>query len=179
MLCMMGHPILRLGGLLGEPVAEDGEGKPEADHGVGDDDAGEDEDTEAGEGEETSVKAGSCAREGPPGEGFDDECEGEDGEGEGDSCGGGTDAEELETGSHGPVKERGFFEVPNVVGVESDPVVAKKHLAGDLGVDGVGVVEERRSDESEACVAEEPESNQDDAVALDRGIGGRGHVISV
>ncbi len=30
------------------------------------------------------------------------------------------------------------------VGVEGDPVVAEEHLAGDLGVDGVGVVEQRR-----------------------------------
>ena len=91
------------------------------------------------------------------------------------------DAEELEAGGHGPVEERGLFEVADAVGVEGDPVVAEEHLAGDLGVDGVGVVEEGRSEEGEAGVEEEPESDEDEAVsALDRGLGrASGHVNSV
>ena len=76
------------------------------------------------------------------------------------------DAEEFEAGGHGPVEERGFFEVADAVGVEGDPVVAEEHLAGDFGVDGVGVVEEGWSDEGEAGVEEEPESEEDEAVAL-------------
>ena len=103
------------------------------------------------------------------GEGFDDECEREDGEGEGEACGGGVDAEEFEAGGHGPVEERGFLEVADAVGVEGDPVVAEKHLAGDFGVDGVGVVEQGRGEEGEACVEEEPEGEEDEAVA--RGLG--------
>ena len=75
------------------------------------------------------------------------------------------DAEELEAGGHGPVEERGFFEVADAVGVEGDPVVAEEHLAGDFGVDGVGVVEQRGGEEGEAGVEEEPEGDEDEAVA--------------
>ena len=60
----------------------------------------------------------------------------------------------CEAGGHRPVEERGFFEVADAVGVERDPVVAEEHLAGDLGVDGVGVVEQRRGEEGEAGVEE-------------------------
>src|SRR5580698_9278128 len=48
-IAKMGHPVLWLVGLFGEPVAIEGEGEPEADERVGDDDPGEDEDAEAGE----------------------------------------------------------------------------------------------------------------------------------
>ena len=109
--------------------------------------------------------------EGAAGEGFEDECESEDGEGEREARGGGVEAEELEAGGHGPVEERGFFEVADAVGVEGDPVVAEEHLAGDFGVDGVGVVEEWRGEEGEAGVEEEPESEEDEAVAAYRGSG--------
>ena len=64
-------------------------------------------------------------------------------EGEWEAGGGGVDAEEAEAGGHGPVEEGGLLEVADAVGVEGDPVVAEEHLAGDFGVDGVGVVEER------------------------------------
>ena len=64
-----------------------------------------------------------------------------------------------------PVEERRFFEVADAVGVERDPVVAEEHLAGDLGVDGVGVVEQRRREQREAGVEEEPERDEDEAVA--------------
>jgi hypothetical protein len=43
-------------------------------------------------------------------------------------------------GGHGPVEEWGLLEVADAVGVEGDVVVAEEHLAGDFGVDGVGVV---------------------------------------
>ena len=66
------------------------------------------------------------------------------------------DPEDAEAGGHGPVEEWGFFEVADAVGVEGDPVVAEKHLAGDFGVDGVGVVEERRGEEGEAGVEGQP-----------------------
>ena len=120
--------------------------------------------------------------EGSAGEGFDDEGEGEDGEGEGEACGGGVDAEEFEAGGDGPVEERGLFEVAYAVGVEGDPVVAEEDLAGDLGVDGVGVVEQWRGDEGDGGVEEEPEGDEDEAISLDLDMrfGGRGgHVNSV
>jgi hypothetical protein len=76
------------------------------------------------------------------------------------------DAEEAEACGHGPVEERGFFEIADAVGVEGDPVVAEEHLAGDFGVDAVGVIEERRGEEGEAGVEKEPESEEDEAVAV-------------
>ena len=150
----MGDTMLGLGFLFGEPVAEEREGEPEAEVGVGDDDAGEDEDAEAGEKDETSVEACSCGVKGAAGEAFEDQGKGEDGEGEGKARGGGVDAEEFVAEGHAPVEEGGFFEVADAVGVEGDPVVAEEHLAGDFGVDGVGVVEEWGGDEGEAGVEE-------------------------
>jgi hypothetical protein len=176
-MCLMGVLVLWLVGLFGEPVAVEGEGEPEADHCIWDGDAGEDEDAEAGEEDEAGVEAGSGAgfrslkaTEGAAGEGFDDECQRENCECEWETGGGGADAEEFEAGGHAPVEERGLFEVADTVGVEGDPVVAEEHLAGDLGVDGVGVVEQWWGDEGEACVEEEPESEKDKAVALDFGL---------
>ena len=64
---------------------------------------------------------------------------------------------DAHAGGHGPVEERGFLEVADAVGVEGDVVVAEEHLAGDFGVDGVGVVEERRGEEGEAGVEGDPE----------------------
>ena len=77
------------------------------------------------------------------------------------------DAEEAEAGGHGPVEEGGLLEVADAVGVEGDPVVAEEHLAGDFGVDGVGVVEERWREEGEAGVEGDPEYEDDEAVAAD------------
>jgi hypothetical protein len=152
--------------LFGEPVAEDGEGEPKAEVRVGDDDAGEDEDAEAGEQDEAGIEASSYGAKGAAAEAFEGESEAEDGEGEGKARGGGVDAEEFVAEGHAPVEERGFFEVADAVGVEGDPVVAEEHLAGDFGVDGVGVVEERRGDEGEADVEDEPEGDEDQAVAV-------------
>jgi hypothetical protein len=45
--------------------------------------------------------------------------------------------------------------------------VAEEHLAGDLGVDGVGVVEEWGREEGEAGVEDEPEQGEDESVAVD------------
>ena len=56
--------------------------------------------------------------------------------------------------------------------------MACQHLAGDLGVDGVGVVQQRRREECEARVEDEPEDEEREAVAIE----GRefdGHVVSV
>ena len=53
-------------------------------------------------------------------------------------------AEELGASCHRPIEERSFFEIADAVGVECDPIVTEKHLAGDFSVDGVGVVEQWR-----------------------------------
>jgi hypothetical protein len=104
------------------------------------------------------------------GEGFDEEGEGKEGEGErearghgqGARRGGAEELEEAHGGGHRPIKQRGFFEVANAVGIEGDIVVAEEHLAGDFGVDGVGVVEERGSEEGEAGVEREPQREDEE-----------------
>ena len=153
------------GGLFGAPEGVEGEGGPEADGRVGDGDAGEDEDAEAGQGDEGGVEAGAGAAEGAAGEGFDEEGEREDGEGEGQARGHGESVwsscpKELggfHAGGHRPVEERRLFEVADAVGVEGDVVVAEQHLAGDFGVDGVGVVEQWRGEQREAGIERHPE----------------------
>ncbi len=160
-----------LGELGVAPEAEEGGGDPEADEGVGDGDAGEDEDAEGGEGDEGGVEAGAGGVEGAAGEALEGEREGQDGEGEGEAGGGCGDAEEAHARGHGPVEEGGLFEVADAVGVKGDPVVAEEHLAGDLGVDGVGVIEERWGEEGEGAVEEEPEGEDDEAVAMGAGVG--------
>ena len=65
-------------GLFGEVVGVEGEGEPEADGGVGNCDAGEDEDAEAGESDECGVEAGAGGLEGAAGEGLKCECKGKD-----------------------------------------------------------------------------------------------------
>ena len=136
--------------LFGEPEGVEGEGGEEADGCVGDEDAGEEEDAEAGEEDEGGVEASASGVEDAAGEGFEEEGEGEEGEGERDARGYGESAgrggaEELGDAhgcGHGPVEERCLLEVADAVGVEGDVVVAEEHLAGDFGVDAVGVVEE-------------------------------------
>ena len=158
--------------MLGEEVGEEGEGEPEADQDVRDVDAGEDEDAEAGENDKASVEAGPGGGEGVAGEGFEQQGEREDCEGERDARGCGGGAKELHAGGHRPVVERGFFEVADAVGVERDVVVAEEHLAGDFGVDGVGVVQQGRGEEGEGGVEDEPEEQQDEAIARGARAGG-------
>ena len=43
--------------------------------------------------------------------------------------------------------------------------MALEHLAGDLGVDRIGIVEQGGSDEGETRIEEKPECKEDDAVA--------------
>jgi hypothetical protein len=152
-------------GFFGMPEGVEGRGGEEAEHRVGDIDAGEDEDAEAGERDEGGVEPGVGGGEEAAGKGFDEESEGEDGEGERDARGYGEglrrgEAEELgdaHGGGHGPVEEWGLLEVADAVGVEGNGVVAEKHFAGDFGVDAVGVVEEWRREEGEGGVEGDPE----------------------
>ena len=166
----MGHPDLWLGRrigaeLFGAPEEEEGEGGPEADVSVGKEDAGEEEDAEAGQGDERGVEAGAGGVEEAAGESFDEESEGEDGErqrdargyGEGSGRGGAEKLGDAHRGGHGPVEERCLLEVADAVGVEGDVVMAEEHLAGDFGVDAVGVVEERGAHEGEGGVEGDPE----------------------
>lgn len=110
--------------------------------------------------------------EGAAGEDFKEQGEGEDGERKREAGGGGGGAEESHAPSHRPVEERGFFEIADAVGVESDPVVAEEDLACDLGVHGVCVVEQRWGEEGEGRVEDEPEHEEHEAVRA--GLGGGG-----
>ncbi len=154
-----------------QPVAEEREREPEADGDVGDGDAGEDEDAEAGEKNQRGIQTCAGGAERSAAEGFNRQCQCKHGEGQRQAGGGGVDAEELETGGHAPVEQRRFFEVADAVRVERDPVAADEHLAGDLGVDRVGVVEQRRRQQREAGVEEEPQRKQDKAIAGCAGVG--------
>ncbi|GGG65786.1 hypothetical protein GCM10011585_04380 [Edaphobacter dinghuensis] len=94
------------------------------------------------------------------------------------------DTEELEAGGDAPIEQGRFFEIADTVGVERDPVVADEHLAGYLGVDRIGVIEQRRRQQREAGVEEEPERDENDAVAVESRWGWRvvdrlRHVFSV
>ncbi len=164
----MEHPNFRM---LRLPERVEGERGPEANHRVGDQHAGEEVHAEAREDDECGVE--TCALGGllagvgeeAAGEGFAEKGKDQHGERERDAGGCGESAraggpDELEgfhAGGHRPVEERCFFEVADAVGVERDEVVAEEHLAGDLGVDGVGVVEQRWCDEGEAGVEDRPQ----------------------
>jgi hypothetical protein len=71
------------------------------------------------------------------------------------------DAEELDAEGYSPVRKRGFFEVADIVFVESDPVVADKDFAARVGVGGVDIVLKGRGEEAGA-VDGEPEEKKDD-----------------
>jgi hypothetical protein len=59
-----------------------------------------------------------------------------------------TDSEETEAGRHGPIGERGFFEVADAVFVKSHPVVPEQHFSPCFGMRSVGVIKERRRENS-------------------------------
>ena len=54
------------------------------------------------------------------------------------------DAEDLERHGHHPVFEWRFFEVGDAVQPGGHPVARLQHVAGDLALDGIHVVHERR-----------------------------------
>ena len=134
--------------------------EPEADHGVRDEDAREEEDAEAGKQDDRRIEAYAGAAEETTGEGLKKQREREDGQRKRDAGGGGerawgSSAEErgeLHACGHGPVHQRRFFEVADTVGVERDVVVAEEHFTGHFGVDRVGVVEQRRCEQGEGRV---------------------------
>jgi hypothetical protein len=129
--------------LFGAPEAEHRKGDPEADARVGNGDAGEDEEAEAGEQDERGVEARAWRPEETANEGFYQQREREHGQSEWNTGSGGErarggDAEELRcphARGHRPVEQRGLLQVADAVGVEGDEVVTDQHLAGDLDVD--------------------------------------------
>jgi hypothetical protein len=80
---------------------------------------------------------------------------------EGEAGAPGVEAKELDGDGRAPVGKRGLFEVADVVFVEGDPVVADENFAARVGVGGVDVVLQGRSEEAGA-VDGEPEDGEDD-----------------
>ena len=73
----------------------------------------------------------------------------------------GVDTEEFNAEGDAPIGKRGFFEVADIVFVESDPVVADEDFAAGVGVRGVDIVLKRRREEAGA-VDGQPEEKKDD-----------------
>ena len=90
----------------------------------------------------------------------DGEQEGEDGEGERKAGGPVVDAEEVHGAGGHPVHEGRLVEEADAVDVGGDVVVAAEHLAGDLDVDGVDVVEQAGGEEA-ADLEDEPGEDED------------------
>ncbi len=153
----------------------DGEGHPEGDEDVGDVEAGVDVGAYAGGHGEGGVEAGTVVgvlrgrrelgrggwvRVEADAEGVDGQEEGQDAEGEGEACGPVVDAEEAHGAGGHPVHEGGLVEETDAVDGGSDEVVALEHLAGDLDVDGVDVVEKAGGEET-AYLEDGPEGGDD------------------
>ena len=58
------------------------------------------------------------------------------------------DAEERKADGHRPVWERSFFQITDAIFVERNPVVKREHLAAGFGVSAVGIVEQRRAEQT-------------------------------
>jgi hypothetical protein len=129
---------------LEEAVESDGQEEREQD--LGDEDAGEEEDS--GGGEQTEPRVKSCAlAEGPPRPMVAEQRQKKDADGLGQVGGEGVEAEQAEAESVEPVGERGFFEVADAIDVQGDEVAGEGHVAGGVGVGGIGIVEQRRREE--------------------------------
>ena len=156
------HPI----DVCGLAVFEAGDEEVERERGeegeqdLGDEDAGEEEGSDAGEHAEGGVEGGAVAKGAAcPDPGEDGAAE--DSEREGQVGGEDVVAEEAVVDGDDPVGERGFFEIADAVDVEGDPVSGLGDVFGDLGVGGVGVVEQRRREERGDVDGEEDGDEQD------------------
>ncbi len=129
-------------------VEEEVEGgaEQEGEQDVRDEDAGEEEDAGGGEDGEAGVEGG-LALEGFGGPAVAEQREQEDGDGLREMGGEGVEAEDAEADGDDPVGQRSFFEIADAVDAQGDPVAGESHLAGGVGVGGVGVVEQGRGEE--------------------------------
>jgi len=146
----------------------DGEGHPEGEENIGDVEAGVEVWANAGGHRERSVEAsavGACGGrdccEEADAKGINGQEEGQDGDCEGKARGPVADAEEMHGASGHPVQEGRLVEESDAVNVGGDVVVTAEHLAGDLDVDGVDVVEQARGEEA-ADLKGEPGKDEDD-----------------
>ena len=131
--------------LLGEGAPEEveGQGGPEAEEDVADEEVAKEEDAVGGQQREDGVERGSGRVEDAAAEGEGGDAKAEDGDGDGQTRGPVRDVEKAEADGDGPVEQRRMVRVEDAVGEGCEPVAAGEHLAGDLGAEGVGAVEER------------------------------------
>ena len=120
-------------------------GEQEREQDVGNEDAGEEEDSGGGEHAEAGVEGGAFA-EGLARPAVAEQHEQQNGERLRQVRGEGVAAEDAEADGGDPVGQRSFFEVADVVHTQGDPVAGEGHLAGGVGVGAVGVVEHRRGE---------------------------------
>ena len=146
----------------GDEEEVDGEGHPEGEEDVGDVEAGVEVGADAGGDGEGGVEAAAvgvgCGGDGAEeadAERVDGEQQGEDAEGEREAGGPVVGAEDAHGGGGHPVHEGWLVEEADAVDVGGDEVVAVEHLAGDLDVDGVDVVEQAGGEEA-ADLEDEP-----------------------
>ena len=162
----MNYELLRcVDAVEGDEEGVDGEGHPEAYEDVWDEEAGVEEGADTGGEDEGGVECATvgvgCRRdsgEEAEAEGVDGEqkCEGEEREGKASRpvvC-----AEDMHGAGGQPVQQRGLVEEADAVDVGGDVVVAEKHGAGDLDVDGVDIVEQAGGEET-ADVQDKPCEN--------------------
>ena len=133
----------------------DGEGQPEGEEDVGDEEAGVEVGTDGGGEGEAGVEAGAIGVlrgavvcEEAVAEGIGGEEEGEGKEGEREAGGPVCFTKEMHGAGREPVQEGRFIEEADAVDIGGDEVVAVEHLAGDLDVDAVDVVEEAGGEEA-------------------------------
>ena len=162
----------------GDEEGVDGQRHPEADDDVWDEEAGVEEGADAGGESEGGVESaavgvggGGDGGEEAEAEGVGGEQKGEGEESEGKAGGPVVGAEEVHGAGGEPVHERGLVEEADAVDHRGDVVVAEKHGAGDLDVDGVDVVEQAGGEEA-ADVQDEP-CEDDDADRARVPAGGR------
>ena len=144
----------------GSEEAVEGDAEEEGEQDLGDEVAGEEEDTGGGEGGEAGVEGGAGA-EGAVGPAVAEECEKKDSDGLGKMRGEGVEAEDAEAKGDEPVGERSFFQVADAVDAEGDEVAGEGHVASGAGVGAVGIIEQWRGEEG--CEEEDqPEAAEDD-----------------
>jgi len=187
----MGHPVLgqgRLDAVEGDEEEVDAERHPEGEQDVGNEEAGVEVGADAGGDGERGVEASAVGVRGRGDAGEEANAQRVDGD---QQCKDGESKRQarcpvVETkdmhgaGGH-PVHQWRLVEEADAVDVGGDIVVAMEHLACDLDVDGVHVVEQARGEEAAYLENEPGESEDSDgakAPALRRGSGsgGRGRL---
>ena len=140
----------------------DGEGKPEGDGDIRDEEAGIKKGADGGAEGEGGVEGAAVWRVGGGDAGEEAETEGVGGEqkaegeqGERKAGGPIVRAEEVHAAGSEPEHEGRLVEEADAVDVGGDEVVADEHLAGDLDVDRIDVVEQAGGEEA-ADVEDEP-----------------------